>query len=428
MEPSKPPRVFISYSWESEDHKSWVRYLGERLYKSGIEARLDQWFVQPGESFTAFMEQEVTAADFILVVCTPSYARKSNNRRGGVGYEQQIVSGQLMSGTPRSKFIPILRKGDYEPGAGCAIPAHFLGIAWIEFRDDLAFEKSLEDLIRVILSKPRFAPPPLGARPSLETITATVLNQIELTEVDESIEKSDSVKTDLKEGDIEIKLDNALAYYRRGIAYSDKGDKDRAIADYDRAIEIEPDYALAYYQRGIAYSDKGDYDRAIIEYNRAIEIDPDDAEAYNARGAAYYNKGDIDRAIADYERAIEIDPDFAIAYCNRGRAYYKNGDYDPAIADYDRAIEIDPDFADVYNRRGLAYYEKGDNDRAIANYDRAIKIDPDFALHYYNRGFAYSAKGDYDRAIADFRKSLEFFTDLGYRKRALRELRRLGAK
>jgi len=394
MEPEKPPRVFISYSWESEDHKSWVRYLGERLYKSGIEARLDQWFVQPGESFTAFMEQEVTAADFILVVCTPSYARKSNNRRGGVGYEQQIVSRQLMSGTPRSKFIPILRKGDYEPGSGCAIPAHFLGIAWIEFRDDLAFEKSLEDLIRVILSKPRFAPPPLGARPSLETITATVLNQIELTEVDESIEKSDSVKTDLKEGDIEIKLDNALAYYRRGIAYSDKGD----------------------------------YDRAIIEYNRAIEIDPDDAEAYNARGAAYYNKGDIDRAIADYERAIEIDPDFAIAYCNRGRAYYKNGDYDPAIADYDRAIEIDPDLADVYNRRGLAYYEKGDNDRAIANYDRAIKIDPDFALHYYNRGFAYSAKGDYDRAIADFRKSLEFFTDLGYRKRALRELRRLGAK
>jgi hypothetical protein len=52
MEPSKSPRVFISYSWESEDHKSWVRYLGERLYKAGIEARLDQWFVRPGESFT----------------------------------------------------------------------------------------------------------------------------------------------------------------------------------------------------------------------------------------------------------------------------------------------------------------------------------------------------------------------------------------
>jgi hypothetical protein len=84
MELSKPPRVFISYSWESEDHKKWVRYLAERLYAAGIEARLDQWFVQPGESFTAFMEQEVEAADFVLIVCTPSYARKSNKRQGGV--------------------------------------------------------------------------------------------------------------------------------------------------------------------------------------------------------------------------------------------------------------------------------------------------------------------------------------------------------
>ena len=196
--------------------KAWVRYLGERLYEAGIEARLDQWFVQPGESFTAFMEQEVAAADFVLVVCTPSYAHKSNNRQGGVGYEQQIVSGQLMSGTARSKFIPILRKGGYEPGPDCAIPTHFLGIAWIEFRDDVAFEESLEDLIRVIFSKPRFAPPPLGARPSLETITATRLNRIRLTEADESrehpdlnIEKGDSVTISLKEADIELKPDDA---------------------------------------------------------------------------------------------------------------------------------------------------------------------------------------------------------------------------
>jgi len=88
--------------------------LGEKLYEAGIEARLDQWFVQPGESFTGFMEQEVAAADFVLIICTPSYADKSNRRQGGVGYEQQIVSGRLMSGTARSKFIPILRKGELD--------------------------------------------------------------------------------------------------------------------------------------------------------------------------------------------------------------------------------------------------------------------------------------------------------------------------
>jgi len=322
--------------------------LGERLYESGIEARLDQWFVQPGESFTAFMEQEVEAADFVVVVCTPSYAHKSNNRQGGVGYEQQIVSGQLMAGTARSKFIPILRKGGYDPGPDSAIPTHFLGIAWIEFRDDLVFEEKLEDLIRVIFSKPKFAPPPLGARPSLETITATKLDRIRLTEADERIEKSDSVKTDLKEGDIEIKPDDALTYYQRGLAYSATGDYDRATAYYDRAIEIKPDYADAYINRGLSYGKQEDYDRMAADCSRAIKLKPDYANAYINRGAAYFAKGDYDRAIADYDRAIELKPNHADAYYNRALAHSAKGDYDRAIADYNRVIELKPDYVDAH--------------------------------------------------------------------------------
>jgi tetratricopeptide (TPR) repeat protein len=38
----------------------------------------------------------------------------------------------------------------------------------------------------------------------------------------------------------------------------EKGDLDRALADYDRAIELVPYYALAYTNRGLAYFDKGD--------------------------------------------------------------------------------------------------------------------------------------------------------------------------
>ena len=44
----------------------------------------------------------------------------------------------------------------------------------------------------------------------------------------------------------------------------------------------------AYYNRGNAYSDKGDYDRAIADYTRAIEIEPDDSCVYYTRGDAYY--------------------------------------------------------------------------------------------------------------------------------------------
>ena len=75
-----------------------------------------------------------------------------------------------------------------------------------------------------------------------------------------------------------------------GLLTGQKGDFDRAIEDFNKAIDLKPDYAKAYYNRGIAYGDKGDFDRAIEDFNKAIDLNPDYAKAYYSRGIAY---GDI---------------------------------------------------------------------------------------------------------------------------------------
>jgi len=97
-------------------------------------------------------------------------------------------------------------------------------------------------------------------------------------------------------------------YKDRGVAYLDKGDYGRAIADLSKAIELKPDYADAYHDRGVAYRRKGDYDLAIADYSKAIELRPDYAFYYHARGDAYRGRGDYDRANADLSRAIELEP------------------------------------------------------------------------------------------------------------------------
>jgi len=68
------------------------------------------------------------------------------------------------------------------------------------------------------------------------------------------------------------------------------------------------------YNRGNVYFDKGQHDRAISDFSKAIEINPNDAEAYNNRGFAYFNKGRYDLAISDYNKGIEINPRHAKAY------------------------------------------------------------------------------------------------------------------
>ena len=65
-------------------------------------------------------------------------------------------------------------------------------------------------------------------------------------------------------------------------------------------------------------SAKGEYDRAIVDFNKAIQLKPDFDAAYNNRGLAYHDKDDYDRAIVDFNTAIKLKPNFAAPYSNRG--------------------------------------------------------------------------------------------------------------
>jgi hypothetical protein len=160
-----PPKALISYSWDSDDHKNWVRSFAERLRLNGVDVRLDQWHVAPGQSLTQFMEVEIITCDYVLVICTPNYYTKTINRKGGVGYEQQIISGHLAAGQPREKFIPIVRQGSFEPGEDCAVPPHFAGILAIDMRESTAFEHAQDQVLRAIFQVPVHSAPAVGQRP-----------------------------------------------------------------------------------------------------------------------------------------------------------------------------------------------------------------------------------------------------------------------
>ena len=52
-----------------------------------------------------FMEKSISDSDYVLVICTPKYKEKSDNRKGGVGYEGHIISGELLSTGNERQFI-----------------------------------------------------------------------------------------------------------------------------------------------------------------------------------------------------------------------------------------------------------------------------------------------------------------------------------
>ena len=67
---------------------------------------------------------------------------------------------------------------------------------------------------------------------------------------------------------------DAEDYFNRGLAYYKKGEHDRAISDYDRAIEINPRYAGAYYNKALACEKDGRTKEAIEAYKGFIQCAP----------------------------------------------------------------------------------------------------------------------------------------------------------
>ena len=78
-----------------------------------------------------------------------------------------------------------------------------------------------------------------------------------------------------------------------------------------------------FYGRAFASGQKGEFDKAIADYTKAIRLDPEVATMLTPIAACLPTEGPPDTAIADYTEAIRINPKDDWAYNNRGNAYRK---------------------------------------------------------------------------------------------------------
>jgi hypothetical protein len=147
--------AFISYSWDDDAHRDWVRTLAQRLRADGVEVALDRWAAVPGEQLPAFMERAIRENEFVIIICTPRYKQRSDARVGGVGYEGDIMTAEVMNSQNNRKFIPVLRSGTWQK----ATPSWLSGKYYINLGGSPYSERDYEDLVRTLLGIRETAPP-----------------------------------------------------------------------------------------------------------------------------------------------------------------------------------------------------------------------------------------------------------------------------
>ena len=206
------------------------------------------------------------------------------------------------------------------------------------------------------------------------------------------------------------------AIYMRGLANSNLGNHEEAIADYSRSVDVIGESAAAFTARSIQYSLIRDFDRAMMDINRVMELTPNLPTPYILRCSIYTRKGEYDKALEDALYAVWLDPEHANGHRVLSIAYLAKGELEKAEESYRIAIHLAPNdrenrelmelIVDFYIERAIASSNRGNHNAALADYNRAIGIDPNSAGAYANRGIAYFNLGELNRAVEDMERAV----------------------
>ena len=200
-----------------------------------------------------------------------------------------------------------------------------------------------------------------------------------------------------------------MAHNNLGVWYKDRGDPEKAVAQYREALRLRSDYPQAHNNLGVWYEERGDLEQAAAQYREAFRLKKDYAAAHiNLGSALAKTPGRLGEAIDQFREALRIQPDLAAAHLNLGTALLKTpGRMNEAVAHYEEAVRLAPGDALAHASLGNALSNMPDRlGEAVAQLEEALRIRPDLAEAHNNLGLALDAQGRSAEAIEHYEEAL----------------------
>lgn len=196
-----------------------------------------------------------------------------------------------------------------------------------------------------------------------------------------------------------------------GHALALRGDLERALIEYERALTLDPECAPALFNRGTLLLRSDHAAQALECFDRLAAIEPAVGAVHLMRGNALSALGRQEPALECFEEAIRCEPAEPLAHCNRGNTLLVLGRTAEALASLDRALAIAPANPLARYNRGNALLALARHAEALADFDAALQSDSRFALAWYNRGSALMELRRYAEAVASFERAIALAPD-----------------
>jgi len=243
-------------------------------------------------------------------------------------------------------------------------------------------------------------------------------------------------------------------YLGRAGCFLNLAQKERAIADVERALRINPSNAIALQLRGEIFMLEKNYDTALDLFARAQVVNPNWSVPYFDRASALLDQKDFQSALAELDKAILLPPSFPLFFVLRSLNHFVLGNLEASHKDQDAAMRLSPTDALVMTELNLQIYDgylnwaddyygriltrdprhalalQGYADacranlefsRAVELYTRAIAVNPREARLYFGRGKSHLALNDSQKAQTDFQQTV-MLTDKLHLKHQSEEL------
>ena len=133
---------------------------------------------------------------------------------------------------------------------------------------------------------------------------------------------------------------------------------------------------IVYLHMGNCYSSKGDYQKAIEFYQKALEKFPTNSELILCIGNAYSNLNDFDNAMKWFNKLKIEDIGNVDTLYNIGVIAYNQGDFERALTFFKKATEIDTEFADGFFQLGMTYTALDKSQEAVEVLKKFMQLAP----------------------------------------------------
>jgi arylsulfatase A-like enzyme/Flp pilus assembly protein TadD len=220
-------------------------------------------------------------------------------------------------------------------------------------------------------------------------------------------------------------FDKALEVYRRAVELESndetlhlgiaavhlaRGELEASEQAIEQALAIEPQSGPAYVARGRIATLRQDEEQALRHFEKAIEVDPGGTGpgAYNEIGVMHLRARRLEEARAAFRNALDIDALNGGAHTGLANVLIEEGELDEAMRELRVALRFDPNQPGALASLGSLLLEQGAHDNAIALCTRALELSPKFPQAHNNIGLIYRHQGQLDLAEEHYLKAIEY--------------------